>query len=462
MLLALLCPVLAQDADPDLLATSAEPEALSEDAPLRAPPPQLEDLVPGLQERVFDNGLRVTVFTDPDLPVVATQHWVHIGSSHESDAERGLAHFFEHLMFGDTSETAEGDYFDWHLQHGGYNNAYTSADETVYLSEIVPAAHDRVLELEALRFQQLVLDELALERERLVVQEELRQRTQNDPITRLALRLQTDLLGTHPYAITPAGTLEDLDVMTVESLRAFYDAWYRPNNVHIVVVGPISAERTFSVVDELYGDWTAGTAVRPEVPSLETWAFPESVEVTEDIPPVKVGALSYPLPAVGGADTWAVDLMLGLINGQSVNPFRELHVDQERRALEGMGGGGRQKAGGQLIFLSLSLPLRSELKLFTLLERSLTQFNELDWLTQERLDQERKRMQRSTLSDTYYADDRASSLGRAHWHMGDTELGFRPHLAYDQVTLEQVRDAYARYVIDATPVRIYAHKGDGQ
>ena len=119
---------------------------------LLAGPPASAD---SLRTVTLDNGLIVSVYPDSSNPLVATEVWYHVGSAQEAPGSRGLAHLFEHLMFGPT-QAYDGEAFArHHHRHGGYENAYTTPDETVYVSLIAPEHHDRVLEMEAQRMRGL-------------------------------------------------------------------------------------------------------------------------------------------------------------------------------------------------------------------------------------------------------------------------------------------------------------------
>src|SRR5882672_1044537 len=95
-------------------------------------------LLTALVQTTLDNGLEVTIVPDQTMPVVATQVWYHVGAANESKDSRGLAHLFEHLMFGATTTSARGDYSKFVTSVGGEDNAYTSPDETIYVSEVPP------------------------------------------------------------------------------------------------------------------------------------------------------------------------------------------------------------------------------------------------------------------------------------------------------------------------------------
>ena len=199
----------------------------------------LEALLLTLSTTTLPNGLEVSVLSDPSMPVVATQLWYRVGAADETPGSRGLAHLFEHLMFGATSAYPKGEYSRFVTSAGGDDNAFTSADETVYVAAVPPAALAGVISREGDRMRNLTLDEAGLENEKKIVIEELRLRTENDPMSRLLVAAQRALLGDHPYALDASGSKEDVARASLASCRAFYDAHYRPNHAHLVVVGPV-------------------------------------------------------------------------------------------------------------------------------------------------------------------------------------------------------------------------------
>ena len=156
------------------------------------------------------------------MPIVATQILVQVGSAHEASNEAGFAHLFEHLMFGATSNHDKEAYSRHHTINGGSENAYTSFDNTVYISEIGPLVHDQVLVLEADRMANLVLSQDNLDNEKKIVTEELRLRTENNPVSRLLGPALEGLFGDHPYGHSPAGTKEDLAAADLGLVQKFY------------------------------------------------------------------------------------------------------------------------------------------------------------------------------------------------------------------------------------------------
>lgn len=409
----------------------------------------------GYVSAVLPNGLEVSILPDPANPVVATQVWYHVGAAHEDEGSRGLAHLFEHLMFGETSRHAKDDYSKYHHRHGGEENAYTSLDETVYVSEIAPEHHPPVLEMEADRMGGLVLSQENLDNEKKIVTEELRLRTENDPFSRVFVAAQKALLGEHPYAVLPTGTKEDVAAATVESCRRFYEAYYRPGNAHLVIAGPVDVKATFETVREAFGAIPSGGTMPPEVPPLLGWTFPEEVELEEDLPPVELAVFGFILPPAGSQDEWAIAVVKQLLGGGAVDPFREELVTRRRKAVEAGTEFLSFRRGGAIVFYSASLPYRRKSTAFRLMEETRARLSDLGWLTEASLASAKRSLRRGELENVYYAERRAASIGQARWWLGDGKLAFDRAARIDAVTLEQVRETWRKYVAEAKPVRLY-------
>jgi zinc protease len=401
---------------------------------------------------VLDNGLEVSVLSDPRLELVATQVWYHVGSSHEDDGSRGLAHLFEHLMFGPTDKHEKDAVFRFHTRNGGSNGARTSLDETVYESEVAPPLHLEVLSLEAARMGGLRLTQAELENEQRIVSEELRLRTENNPAKRVIAVAQKAVLGEHPYALSPGGTKEDIAATTLGACSAFYDRYYRPANAHVVVAGPIDPLPTLEAVRERFGSLHAGEVDRPEVPPLLGRSFPPEVVLAEDIPPAEIAVAFYPVPGANHPDSDALTVLSSMLEGQT-NPFREDIVRERGKALEAGVVSVLPRSGGFFAFYAAQLPYRRKSTAFRQLDRSMTATR--DGLTEQRLQAASRRLLLSEHVSRFYAPSAASSLGRARWHRGEAADAFQRTERLLAVTLEDVHRVWRTYIENVEPVRLY-------
>src|SRR6201996_6546539 len=206
-------------------------------APAAAIPPST---VPPIvyKQRTLANGLQVYESLDRTTPNVTMQVWYGVGSKNDPAGRSGFAHLFEHMMFKATRDLPAESFDRLTEDVGGLNNASTANDFTNY-SEVVPANHlQRLIWAEAERMGSLVIDDANFKSERDVVKEELRQRVLASPYGRLfTLYLPQATYASHPYHRPSIGSIEDLDAATIDDVRAFHQAYYRPDNAALIVVG---------------------------------------------------------------------------------------------------------------------------------------------------------------------------------------------------------------------------------
>ncbi|MEP1088581.1 pitrilysin family protein [Algoriphagus sp.] len=186
------------------------------------------------------NGLEVIVHEDHGSKIAVFNLLYKVGSRNEKPGKTGLAHFFEHLMFG---SSANVPVFDRELERvGGACNAFTSPDITNYYITIPAANLETAFWLESDRMLQLTLSEKTIENQRKVVMEEYKQRYLNQPYGDVFHHLRDLAFTTHPYRWPTIGqNLEDIINYTQEDVWEFYQAHYRPDNAVLVVAGAVTA-----------------------------------------------------------------------------------------------------------------------------------------------------------------------------------------------------------------------------
>ncbi|HUS09543.1 MAG TPA: pitrilysin family protein [Pyrinomonadaceae bacterium] len=189
------------------------------------------------QEKTLANGMRVLSAVDHSNPTVAIQVWYHVGSKDDPAGRSGFAHLFEHIMFKAT-KNMKSEMMDRLTEDvGGFNNAFTNPDVTVYY-EVVPSNYlETLLWAEGDRLSGLTVDEPNFKSERSVVQEEYRQSYLAPPYGMLEYLIEQQSFTLHPYKRPTIGSIEDLDAASLENVRAFHQTFYRPDNATLVVVG---------------------------------------------------------------------------------------------------------------------------------------------------------------------------------------------------------------------------------
>ena len=138
----------------------------------------LDDPAARAKTTTLDNGLVVVTLEDTSTPVVSFQMWVKVGSRDEA-RYTGLAHLFEHMMFNGSKNIGPEEHANLITARGGEVNAYTSNDQTVYFDDVTRETLPLVIDLEYERLANLDISPASLDRERQVVLEERRMRTED-------------------------------------------------------------------------------------------------------------------------------------------------------------------------------------------------------------------------------------------------------------------------------------------
>src|SRR5512135_640616 len=212
----------------------------------------LPAIPPGVVVTTLDNGLIIIVREDHSAPVVSAQAWCMAGSIHEGKwLGAGLSHVLEHMLFKGTT-TRPGSRIDQEVQEaGGYMNAFTSFDRTVYHID-VPSSGARVaidILCDIMQNATLPADELAKEQD--VIRREMDMNV-DDPGRRSSRRLFETAYTRSPYRFTVIGYPDVFNELKPDDIVAYYHEKYAPNNVFYVVVGDVKCGDVVAQIRDAY------------------------------------------------------------------------------------------------------------------------------------------------------------------------------------------------------------------
>lgn len=271
-----------------------------------------------IHEYRLDNGMKVLVRTDRRAPVVVSQVWYRVGSVDEHRGITGVSHALEHMMFKGTENYGPGEMSNIIARHGGSENAFTSHDYTAYYQQIAAEHLDLMLQLEADRMTNLTLPAEEFQQEIRVVQEERRQRVEDQPRSLTWERLRAAAFPSSPQRSPIIGWRADLESMTLSDLETWYRKWYSPNNAALVVVGDIQPERVHELAEKHFGDRESVELPRRPAPSeIE----PRGETRLKVHAPAKLPylAMGWRVPALGSLDSpddiYALDVLAGVLDG---------------------------------------------------------------------------------------------------------------------------------------------------
>ena len=224
--------------------------------------------VASAQQFVLSNGMTLMVSVNRRAPTAVHMLWLRVGSIDEVDGTSGVAHVVEHMMFKGTPSLAPGEYSKRIAALGGRDNAFTSRDATAYHQQIPAARLREVMELEADRFARNTWADEEFKREIEVIKEERRQRVDDSPRAQLYEIARAAMFTASPYRRPIIGWMNDLDAMTAQDVREFYQRWYAPANAAVVVAGDVDVDQVRQWAEQYYGAIPA-RAVPERKPRLE-------------------------------------------------------------------------------------------------------------------------------------------------------------------------------------------------
>jgi zinc protease len=286
-----------------------------------------------VHEKTLANGLRVFVVSYDSPGLVAYYSIVRTGSRNEVEpGKSGFAHFFEHMMFHGT-ETFPQDKYNAEIKAmGADSNAFTSDDLTVYHILAGKAALPKIVEIESDRFQHLSYKEPEFQKEARAVLGEYNKNASN-PVEKMTEVLYDNAYTTHTYKHTTMGFVKDIENMPNEMAysRTFFDRYYRPENVVLLVVGDADPDATFALVDKAYGGWKAG-GPRPKVPVEPAQKKEKRVALTWPSATLPMILAGYHVPAFSttNVDLPALDVLAELLFSERAPLFKRLVIKEQK------------------------------------------------------------------------------------------------------------------------------------
>ena len=286
-----------------------------------------------VSEYQLDNGLKLLVKPDNRSPVVVSQVWYKVGSSYEYNGITGISHILEHMMFKETENLESGEFSKIISENGGSQNAFTGRDYTAYFQTLEKDRLEVSFRLEAERMRNLIIDETELFKERDVVSEERRLRTEDNPQALLREAFNATAFMNSPYHHPVIGWMSDINHYQKADLVDWYQKWYAPNNAVVVVVGDVEPDAVYQLAKKYFGplqpEQTA--TVKPQVEVEQRGERYIKLKAPAQLPYLMMG---WKVPVITTAETewepYALDVLAGILSGTSSSRFsKELVREQQ-------------------------------------------------------------------------------------------------------------------------------------
>lgn len=336
--------------------------------------------------RKLDNGLTVIVMERPEAPVFSFTTLVNVGSAQEVPGITGLAHMFEHMAFKGTDKIGTTDYgaesaalakveqayaaydrarrdpvnhdaanvaslekawksaiddaqkfvtaneFSKIIDRAGAEgvNAFTNTDETAYFYSLPSNRFELWAYLDSERFLHPVFREFYKERD--VVYEERRMRTESSPIGRLIEQALAAAFTAHPYGTPVVGWPSDLQTFSATDAAAFYKKYYVPSNMVIALVGDLKASEVIPIVEKYFGRLPKSPSPEPLRTVEPKQTAERTVILREQSQPIYFEAYHRPAATDADAPAFSVIEML-LSEGRTSRLYRSLVRDKKLAAV---------------------------------------------------------------------------------------------------------------------------------
>ncbi len=277
----------------------------------------------------LQNGLKVLTLENHFIPIVSYYTFYKVGSRNEIPGITGISHLFEHMMFKG-SKKFKNISFDKILEPmGGYSNAYTSRDMTVYYENFPPDVLKLVVELDSDRMGSLNLVSKELDSEREVVKEERRYRTENSIIGKMDEELYLAAYSAHPYRFPIIGWMSDLSNINIDDCHGYLETYYNPANSCIVLVGDFNTNTALSIIEQNYSKIQVNPVKRQCITKEPTQTGGKRVEYRK---PAEVYSfmVGFHAPDINNPDILALEILRTILtDGESSRLQKKLIYDKE-------------------------------------------------------------------------------------------------------------------------------------
>ena len=394
--------------------------------------------------KTLENGMQIVVIPmDNDSGVITTDIYYKVGSRNEVMGKSGMAHMLEHLSFKSTDKLKEGEFDTIVKSRGGVNNAATGFDKTHYYIKTASKNLSMTLDLFAELMQNLKLTDKEFQKERDVVAEERRLRTDNNPMGYLYFRLFNTHFTYHPYHWLPIGFMEDILTWKIEDIRDFYQRYYQPNNAILIVAGDINQTQVFEEAKKYFGNIKNKHEI-PEVIAVEPKIDGAKRAILQkESNKVDTLAIAYAIPNYAHEDQVALSAISHILSSGKSSWFEKTIVNEKQLANQVYGYNMELTDPGIFLIMAMAAPQASisELEKEILLQLEKLKNAEV---TQAELD----KVKINTKAEFIYSLESSSSVAGLY---GDYYVkgNIQPLLEYeeklDKITLKDIQKVAKKY-----------------
>jgi zinc protease len=396
-----------------------------------------------VQTHTLDNGMKLLIQEDHNIPNVALYFFFKVGSRNERPGATGVSHFFEHMMFNGAKKYGPKQFDMVMERNGGNNNAYTTEDNTVYTDWFPSPLLEQMMEMEADRIHDLSFDPKMIESERGVVYSE-RRNSEDSSFGSLYELLKAAAFMAHPYHWPVLGWPSDIESWTMDDLQTHFRMGYAPNNCVMVAVGDVKADEVIALAKK-YLEPIPRHDPPPPVRTIEPEQKGERRVVLNKPAQLPMQMIAYHIPRTDSPEHYAIEILGNVLaEGRSSRLYRRL-VDRDQLAI-GVSQFSEFSLDPGLMVFSVQPkggvdPARSEQALVEEIERVRT-----GGISAEELQKAKNQWLADFYREMTRISGKANLLGEYEVFLGDYRKLLSAGRELEKVTAEEVRNAAQRYL----------------
>ena len=292
-----------------------------------------DELTLPFEKYELDNGLNVILHQDMSDPIVSVAIYYHVGSNREVPGRTGFAHLFEHVMFQQSENVPEDQFFRLIQSAGGTLNGSTNQDRTNYYEVVPKNALEMVLWMESDRMGYLenTITKQAFAIQQNVVQNEKRQNYDNRPYGHNSTVMARAMFPEgHPYSWTTIGEIQDLFNATVEDVKEFHGRFYVPNNATLSIAGDFDPVQVKELVQKYFGEIPRGPEVETMKPMPVALAETKKLYHEDNFANTAQFTMAYPTPERYSKDSYALSALAEILAGGKKSPMYTVLVKEKK------------------------------------------------------------------------------------------------------------------------------------
>lgn len=393
---------------------------------------------------VLPNGLTLILKVDRSAALASVQVWVKTGSTHEgAHLGAGLSHYLEHMLFKGTERRAGRDISATVQAHGGYINAYTTFDRTVYYIDL-PSEHTAVaidLLADAVLHSTLPADECVKEKD--VILREIAM-VKDDPDNRLWDALFSTAFREHPYRQPIIGHQDVFSAVLRDDLVGYYRSRYVPNNLVVVIVGDIDVTATRAAVETHFGVAPRSKLAPVLVPTEPLQLGARADHRFEDVENTRA-VLAWPIPGINHDDAPVLDLLSSVLGGGDSSVLWQ-EVREKAGVVHAIDASSWNPGSSGLFCISFNSDADKRLKAVAVIERTLAR-HAIRGFTPAQLKKALRQLVVSEINTRKTMSGQASRLGTAEVVVGDLDHSRAYFRRLSTITSTDLRRVLKEYLI---------------